>query len=205
MAGAADEPIARCAYGCEDTCSVTNNVGDRRDGTANPSVQSYRPHGNLARVLHDKRKADEWLAAYDKRRVSGRLGRPASSGVRELRNVRRGGLRRKSVALIRGCTRRIRPTVRGRTHRHVAPTSVSFHCLCRPLRCNSSRTMLVSRRAHDVALRAAAWGHVSGLRAVAARGAKSCDFINAETTRTRAATRSQTGWVALLQISTLHS
>ncbi|EFN77026.1 hypothetical protein EAI_13276 [Harpegnathos saltator] len=70
MAGAADEPITRCTYGCQDTCNVTNNVGDRRDGAGNPSVQSYRPHGSLARVLYDKRKADEWLAAYDKRRVA---------------------------------------------------------------------------------------------------------------------------------------
>lgn len=73
MAAGADEPqVVRCAYGCQDaTCCVTGNVDGRGgDGTASRSVRTYRPHGNLARVLYDKRKADEWLAAYDKRRVS---------------------------------------------------------------------------------------------------------------------------------------
>ena len=71
MAAGADEPqVVRCAYGCQDaTCCVTGNVDGRGgDGTASRSVRTYRPHGNLARVLYDKRKADEWLAAYDKRR-----------------------------------------------------------------------------------------------------------------------------------------
>lgn len=65
--------IVRCAYGCrqDTTCNVTN-VGDG-DGAAGRSVRSYRPHGSLARVLYDKRKADEWLAAYDKRKVRATL------------------------------------------------------------------------------------------------------------------------------------
>lgn len=73
MASVDDEPqVSRCAYGCQDasTC-VTGNTAVRDDGNSTRSaVRSYRPHGSLARVLYDKRKADEWLAAYDKRRVS---------------------------------------------------------------------------------------------------------------------------------------
>lgn len=64
MAGADETHVVRCAYGCQDTtCNVT--VGDEAVSRA---VRSYRPHGSLARVLYDKRKADEWLAAYDKRK-----------------------------------------------------------------------------------------------------------------------------------------
>lgn len=70
MAGADEAQVVRCAYGCQDTACVTNNAGECNDGNVNRSVRSYRPHGSLARVLYDKRKADEWLAAYDKRRVS---------------------------------------------------------------------------------------------------------------------------------------
>lgn len=33
-------------------------------------MKSYRPHGNLARLLWDKQRADERLEAYDKSRVS---------------------------------------------------------------------------------------------------------------------------------------
>ncbi|KYQ59742.1 hypothetical protein ALC60_01127 [Trachymyrmex zeteki] len=66
MAGADEPHVVRCAYGCQDTiCNVTSG-----DGAASRAVRSYRPHGSLARVLYDKRKADEWLAAYDKRKVS---------------------------------------------------------------------------------------------------------------------------------------
>lgn len=68
MAGADEAQVVRCAYGCRDiTCNVSS-VSD--DGVASRSVRSYRPHGSLARVLYDKRKADEWLATYDKRKVS---------------------------------------------------------------------------------------------------------------------------------------
>ena len=66
MAGADEVHVVRCTYGCQDTtCNIT--VGDEAVSRA---VRSYRPHGSLARVLYDKRKADEWLAAYDKRKVS---------------------------------------------------------------------------------------------------------------------------------------
>lgn len=62
MAGA----DVRCAYGCQDTACDVSSASD----AAGHAVRSYRPHGSLARVLYDKRKADEWLTAYDKRKVS---------------------------------------------------------------------------------------------------------------------------------------
>nr|XP_012230521.1 PREDICTED: uncharacterized protein LOC105676884 isoform X3 [Linepithema humile] len=68
MAGADEAQVIRCTYGCQDTACVTSNAGECNDGSVNRSVRSYRPHGSLARVLYDKRKADEWLAAYEKRR-----------------------------------------------------------------------------------------------------------------------------------------
>jgi len=80
MASADDEAqVSRCAYGCQDaTCVTGNTCSDGRSDESRSAVRSYRPHGSLARVLYDKRKADEWLTAFDKRRVSAmtlRLGR----------------------------------------------------------------------------------------------------------------------------------
>lgn len=69
-AGADEAQVVRCAYGCQDTACT---IGERGDEAASRSVRSYRPHGSLARVLYDKRKADEWLATYDKCKVSATL------------------------------------------------------------------------------------------------------------------------------------
>lgn len=70
MAGVDEAQVVRCAFGCQDTTCNVSDAEERGDGTASRSVRGYRPHGSLARVLYDKRKADEWLEAYDKRKVS---------------------------------------------------------------------------------------------------------------------------------------
>lgn len=89
MAGADEGQVVRCAYGCQDTtCNVGNDAGER--GDTSRSVRSYRPHGSLARVLYDKRKADEWLAAYDKRKVSSDVRPSRRRDLRKRRRVKRG-------------------------------------------------------------------------------------------------------------------
>ncbi|XP_024937610.1 methyltransferase-like protein 9 [Cephus cinctus] len=51
------------------TCSkpsTKSEISFRNDPPASYTVKGYRPHGNLARIIYEKKKADERLEAYDK-------------------------------------------------------------------------------------------------------------------------------------------
>lgn len=58
------------------SCQSRNNIDDGCFSTVPGGVgatgcviKNYQPHGNLARILWEKQKADERLRAYDKTRV----------------------------------------------------------------------------------------------------------------------------------------